>query len=178
MGVKLDIGAGGNTRPGFEGVDSVKYPGIKHVMDLSKEWTFKDGSASEISCSHFLEHFPMRESFEFMKKFHKTLELHGKLTVEVPDLEWTCKFFLENPEARYADSTKDDRGIAFLYGQQNNSFELHKTGFTVEWLEAFFRSAGFKRTVIKKAFSHGMQVLIGEAAKWDLKSVPTQTNSK
>lgn len=57
--VRLDLGSGENTAPGFEGVDMFA-PGAKHRVDLMRfPWPWESNSVDELHCSHFIEHIPM-----------------------------------------------------------------------------------------------------------------------
>lgn len=58
LGVKIDLGCGGNKQPGWIGVDFRKEAGVDIVQDLSKfPWTeLPDECASIVMTSHLLEH--------------------------------------------------------------------------------------------------------------------------
>lgn len=59
--VRLDLACGQTPREGYEGVDFYA-PNAKHKVDLFKfPFPWADNSVDELSCSHFLEHLPMRE---------------------------------------------------------------------------------------------------------------------
>lgn len=55
--VRLDLAAGQNPRPGFQGVDL--FTGDVRVDLLSFPWPWADASVDEAVCSHFVEHIPM-----------------------------------------------------------------------------------------------------------------------
>lgn len=163
--LNLDIGSGNNVKEGFEGVDVIAYPNVKHLLDVTKDWKWKDDTVDEISCTGFLEHLSFEEAAKLMQNFYKSMKKGGRVEVEVPDIEWCCDFFVKNPGSRYRYLYNDDRAIVFLFGMQNNSFEFHKFGYTQECLELFIKSVGFKRVVVKKQFSHGQQMLLAEGWK-------------
>lgn len=165
---RLDLGCGPNCREGFEGVDAVKAPGVKHVMDVTdiKAWEklTKRRKIDEIVCYGFLEHLSKLKAAVLIRTSLIALEKGGRFEVEVPDLEWSCRFFLENPHSRFHTSG-DDRGIVFIYGMQNNDFEFHKSGYTQDFLELLLKQMGFKRVVVRKQFSHGQGMLLAEGYK-------------
>jgi predicted SAM-dependent methyltransferase len=167
--IKLDIASGPNALPGYEGVDTINYPNVKHVMDVTREWKWKKETVDEIMSSGFFEHLTLQEAFDLLKKFYESLKWGGRCQIEVPDLEWICKFFLENPDCRYKFPKNDDRAIVWMFGMQNNEWEFHRTGWTRELLEAFFKTVGFKRVVINKQFSHSCQMLLAEGWKVDVR---------
>jgi hypothetical protein len=55
--VRLDLAAGQNPRPGFQGVDL--FTGDQRVDLLAFPWPWADASVDEVVCSHFVEHIPM-----------------------------------------------------------------------------------------------------------------------
>jgi len=56
----LDLACGQNVKQGFEGVD-LWAPNATHKVDLMKfPWPFENDSCSELHCSHFIEHIPLR----------------------------------------------------------------------------------------------------------------------
>lgn len=57
LGIKLDIGCGGNKQPGFVGIDNRELPGVDVVWDLELfPWPLPSESASLCMASHLLEH--------------------------------------------------------------------------------------------------------------------------
>lgn len=60
LGIKLDIGCGGNKQPGgYVGIDVRPLDGVDIVHDLQKfPWPIPNESVSFAMCSHLIEHFP------------------------------------------------------------------------------------------------------------------------
>jgi len=57
--LKLDLACGQNVREGYEGVDFVKTPQVKYVVNLLKfPFPWDNNSVEAIHCSHFIEHIP------------------------------------------------------------------------------------------------------------------------
>ena len=65
--LKLNIGAGGTSRPGFEPWD---------VKDGKPGYPLPvlDGSVGEIYASHVLEHFPYELTLAVLRDWHRALE--------------------------------------------------------------------------------------------------------
>ncbi len=100
----LDLGCGQACREGFEGVDIVPGPGVRHVVNLWKfPWPFQTDSVDEIFCSHHVEHIPMcyvtkdneylhvpktHEDidlfFAFFNEMYRVLKPEGKATIICP----------------------------------------------------------------------------------------------
>lgn len=83
--VKLDLGCGTKPREGFEGVDRIAFPEVKHVVDLTVyPWPWADGSVEEVHCSHYVEHLPARDRVAFVNELHRILAPGGKVTLIAP----------------------------------------------------------------------------------------------
>lgn len=73
--LKLDFGCGPNPREGFEGVDAIAFPGVKHVLDVTKApWPWPDNSVGEFHASHFLEHLTARDRVTFFNELYRVLK--------------------------------------------------------------------------------------------------------
>lgn len=83
--LKLDFGCGPHPREGFEGVDRLPFDGkVKHVLDLTKRWPWRDGSVAEAHASHIVEHFPAVERVHFCNELYRVLVPDGTCQVIVP----------------------------------------------------------------------------------------------
>lgn len=83
--LKLDFGCGKNKKEGFKGVDSISFPGVDFVQDLTKKWQWKDNSVDEAHCSHFLEHLEARQRVHFMNELHRVLKPGAKCQIITPN---------------------------------------------------------------------------------------------
>jgi SAM-dependent methyltransferase len=83
--MNLNLGAGGQTLPGFHSVDLA---GADFLHDLSRRpWPFVDGSVSAIVASHILEHFDKHEGRLFLRECYRILAPGGILAIAVPDMD-------------------------------------------------------------------------------------------
>lgn len=82
--LKLDVGCGPNKKPGFIGVDRIKFKGVDVVLDLNKTWPWKDGSVSEIHSSHTIEHFDGVERVHIYNEMFRVLKVGAKATLVAP----------------------------------------------------------------------------------------------
>lgn len=82
--LRLDLGAGQAKKAGFTGVDCLPFPGVDVVMDLRKEWPWKDGSVEEANSSHCLEHFTAVERCHFFNELYRVLKPGAKTTLITP----------------------------------------------------------------------------------------------
>lgn len=59
QGIKLDIGGGDNSQPGYVNIDIRPLKGVDIVHDLQKfPWPLPNESVGFAMCSHLIEHFP------------------------------------------------------------------------------------------------------------------------
>lgn len=83
--MKLDFGCGKNKREGFEGVDSIKFDGVDHVVDLTQSpWPWPDNSVEEAHASHFVEHLTAPQRVAFVNELYRVLVPGGKCQIIVP----------------------------------------------------------------------------------------------
>ena len=83
--IRLDLGCGKNKKPGFIGVDSIKFDGVDTVQDLRDDpWPWKDDSVGEVHCSHFLEHLTGEQRITFFNELYRVLQKDAKATIITP----------------------------------------------------------------------------------------------
>lgn len=87
LGIKLDIGCGGNKQPGFVGIDIRKEPGVDIVHNLEKfPWPLPDNCVSFAMASHVVEHInPHGFVFvNFMNEVWRILKPGGRFAIATP----------------------------------------------------------------------------------------------
>lgn len=83
--LKLDFGCGPHPREGFEGVDAIRFDGVKHVWNLKNTpWPWADNSVAEAHASHFVEHLTAMERVGFWNELYRVLVPGGKCSIIVP----------------------------------------------------------------------------------------------
>ena len=100
--IRLDLGCGSNKRNDkpFLGVDSIQFPGVDVVCDLTKApWPWQDSSVEEVHASHFIEHltnFEGRwERVRFFNELYRILVPGGKATLIFP--HWCSTRYYGDP---------------------------------------------------------------------------------
>lgn len=82
---KLDFGCGKNKLPGFEGVDSIAFEGVDHVMDVRQTpWKWEDNSIDEAHSSHFVEHLDGPERVAFFNELYRVLKPGASVRIICP----------------------------------------------------------------------------------------------
>lgn len=83
--VKLDIGCGPNPKEGYEGVDAIAFPNVKHVCKVGDEpLPFADGTVDEVHCSHFLEHLTAAQRIRFLNDLDRVMKPGAKAAIITP----------------------------------------------------------------------------------------------
>jgi predicted SAM-dependent methyltransferase len=144
--VKIDIGAGASPKIGYLSVDLFAKADIQDdVTTLEK---FKDNSVDVVNTNHLLEHLNFNDVPRAIGQVYRVLKPNGHWTIEVPDLIWVIKDFLNTAEDR-----RWGWKIQTIFGLQNHQGEFHKTGFSPERLGRLLKDAGFVRITIDPVFS-------------------------
>jgi predicted SAM-dependent methyltransferase len=137
---RLNLGSGPRKMRGYTNIDIEKKYNPDIVADVRKINVKK---ADEVRAHHLLEHFDMEESIKVLRQWKKWLKKDGKLVIETPDFERTCKYFDKSPHWV-------EKGI---YGSQEAEWAFHRSG----WYEAKFKKVltdlGFRIDTIHKGFS-------------------------
>lgn len=96
--IKLDFGCGPNKREGFQGVDSIPFVGVDHVLNVVqptndmegqfgaryKRWPWPDNSVAEAHASHFVEHLTAPERVHFVNELYRVLAPGAACQIIVP----------------------------------------------------------------------------------------------
>lgn len=83
--LKLDLGCGNSKKEGFTGVDSIAFPGVDVVCDLTETWPWDSSSVTEAHASHFVEHLTGLQRIHFVNELYRILIPGGKCQIIVPD---------------------------------------------------------------------------------------------
>lgn len=141
--IKLNLGSGGITYPGYLSVD-LHDPRAQVMMDITK-LDFEDNSITEILASHVFEHLNPYHSVDILKEWLRVLKPGGKLIMEMPDLEQICKMFVNA-------STGERYGLTnVIYGSvnttgiggQDNITSPHLFGWWPESIRDHLWNAGY-----------------------------------
>ncbi len=82
MTLRLNLGCGRDTKPGFVNVDYVKVPGVDVVADLNDRLPWDDASVDEVLLYHALEH--VDDPLKLMLEIQRILKPGGIAEVKVP----------------------------------------------------------------------------------------------
>lgn len=84
-GLRLDLGCGKNKKPGFIGVDNIKFEGVDVVCNLGiNRWPWPDATVEEVHASHFVEHLDAGQRVWFANELYRVLKPGGTATIITP----------------------------------------------------------------------------------------------
>lgn len=124
--IRLDLGAGQITRPGF----------IPLGRDYGSEiypLPYADGSVDEIVASHCLEHFPHRQVEEVLADWVRALKEGGKLRIAVPDFAKIAEDYLTG---------KAQPHELYMMGGQIDQNDYHQSMFDRDKLRQLLAGQG------------------------------------
>lgn len=92
--VKIDIGCGARTKPGFIGLDWMAAPNVDIVIDLTKErLPFVDSTVDGVWTDHFLEHLDIEHVIKVMKEIHRVCKPNALVEIHVPHFSGYTNFY-------------------------------------------------------------------------------------
>lgn len=97
--VRLNLGCGETTFPGWIGVDQFFGGEVELVLDLRRPLPFPDASVDYCYSEHFLEHLDPIEGLRHLKEVRRILKPHGRYRVVVPDVLKFARHYLEGDDA-------------------------------------------------------------------------------
>ena len=135
MTLKLNIGAGDTSIPGFIPIDrkfgTEAYPLPDSVTWHNDTYEIGDGSVDEIRASHILEHFSFADVGKVLTEWVRVLKPGGVIKVAVPDL------------TKILELTDTDKlWQHYLMGGQTHENDYHRSVFTDQALREQMGRAG------------------------------------
>lgn len=131
--MKLNIGAGGTTIPGFTSIDLDPALSPDLVGDF-RAMAFSD--VEEIYAAHVLEHFFYGEALDILRQWHTWLRPGGILWLAVPDFGLISRLYAEGEEAPHL--------FGLLYGAADKPEWAHHFGWTQRLLNRTLLEVGFE----------------------------------
>ncbi|HKR65822.1 MAG TPA: hypothetical protein VJZ00_18975 [Thermoanaerobaculia bacterium] len=134
---RLHIGSGPQILPGWTNVDSKPYPGVDHVLDVTRAFPFTN--VRFIFAEHFIEHLEYSDALAFLRNCRAVLADDGVLRISTPNLDWVwiTQYHYGNWSST-AQQIQDCFGInkgfhgwghRFLYNMAVLTETLHDAGF-------------------------------------------------
>jgi predicted SAM-dependent methyltransferase len=137
MKTKLHVGSGPVLLQGWINIDNQPYPGIDHVLDVTKGLPFE--GLEYIFAEHFIEHLAYDDAMKFLRECRRALRDDGVLRLTTPNLDWV--WLTQYHLGQWSDASEAVRdcfwinkafrgwGHQFLYNDQTLRECLHDAGF-------------------------------------------------
>lgn len=174
--MKLHLGCGQRYLNGYINID---FPLAEHsvqhqtVADLHADIlavSYPAGSAEEVRLHHVFEHFTRPIACALISAWHIWLKPHGRLHIEVPDLNRMAAVLL-NPFSSFRRKAVAER---HLFGSHEARWAAHYEGYSAGMLSALVNIFGFEVSAVRRNSwrgTHNVEVLAA-------KSEPNWSNEK
>jgi hypothetical protein len=141
--VRLHIGSGPITIPGWTNADIAPWSGVDHVFDVRGDWPVSD--AELVFAEHFIEHLTLEEGLQFLTRCRDALREDGILRLSTPNLDWVWLTHYKRPDAL----TLDEQLIGCL--EINRAFHGwgHRFLYNRRTLDLALRAAGFSSVITR-----------------------------
>lgn len=151
--MRINLGCGGDILDGWINIDL--YPRSEKVIAADiRKLPFLPGSIEEIRAIDVLEHIPNRDVPPTLTHWFALLEHGGTVSVRCPDCFKQCECLIQGTwtPAVWAH---------MVFGGQDSEGNFHKSGFTPEYLDELFQSAGFQ--IVNSRLEHELIPSAGNA---------------
>ena len=136
--VRLHIGCGQQSLPGWINIDNQGLPGVDQVLDVRRGLPFS--SVATIYAEHFLEHLALDDGLAFLAECRRVLLPDGVLRLSTPNLNWVMLTHYRGPGASPDDAREDCFRINRAFHGWGHQFLYNATT-----LESVLAAAGFAR---------------------------------
>ena len=133
--MKLHLGSGSVSLPGFVNIDIVKHPGVDVIADISN-LPYEEESIDEIYACAVLDHFGRHEWIGVLRHWHFLLKRGGCLRISVTDFEAVCREYLENLDVSSL--------LGLVVGGHRDQYDRHGMIFDFNYLRDALDKVGFK----------------------------------
>lgn len=104
--------------------------------DLNKlPLPYSDNFFDEVNMKHVLEHFPIDHGIKLIQDIHRVLKIQGRFLLEIPDILFIAKELIKVEDVLLKPEKCSYSMLEFLYGDYNNSLDIHKCGYTLKTLQ-------------------------------------------
>ena len=136
--VRLHIGCGQQSLPGWINIDNQGLPGVDQVLDVRRGLPFS--GVATIYAEHFLEHLALDDGLAFLAECRRVLLPDGVLRLSTPNLDWVMLTHYLGPGASPDDAREDCFRINRAFHGWGHQFLYNATT-----LESVLAAAGFAR---------------------------------
>ena len=146
--MKLNLGSGNRKLKGWFNVDIDPTSKPDKIMDVNKEFPFKDNSVDQVRASHLIEH--VDDVFLFMYEIWRVCKKGAKIEIIAPNFSYTY-WSIQPQHKRFIRLKYFEQWDPNYFGVENYSFLTKGAKFITKNEGAFNedRELGFILEVIK-----------------------------
>jgi predicted SAM-dependent methyltransferase len=153
--VRLHIGCGQESIPGWINVDNRALPGVDRVLDVREGLPFEDVAA--IYAEHFLEHLPLEDGMAFLRECRRVLKPAGVLRLSTPNLDWVyLTHYRTGPQVAPETAMTDCLQLNRAFHGWGHRFLYNRT-----MLQAVLEASGFGQVRFERYGESGLEALRG-----------------
>lgn len=150
--MRIHVGCGRHVLNGWTNCDIQASPKASRPPDIlcdARSIPVPDGCATEVMALHVIEHFARYDADAALAEWNRIMQVGGKLTLELPNLEAACRNLLAGMD--------DQMAMWPIYGNWNecDPYMLHKHGYTPTTIKSLLEGAGFKHVKVLPPQTHG-----------------------
>jgi predicted SAM-dependent methyltransferase len=140
--IKLNIGAGATSLPGFIPIDR------KNGTEATR-LDYADDTVDEVYASHVLEHFGFGEIQTVLEEWVRVLKPGGRIRIAVPDFDYIAKRWVETSgngrDTHEPDKFTESQMLRrYAMGGQIDENDFHKSAFDEQGLTTLMRHVGIR----------------------------------
>jgi predicted SAM-dependent methyltransferase len=149
-GLRLHLGCGRRSVPGWLNVDALAGTGVDLVLDIRRRLPFASGGAEFIYTEHMLEHLARNDADRLLAECYRVLVPGGRLRIGVPDAEIYLRAYVSEDRAffgaaeRLGGATRPLRTPMEVINQMFRMGGAHKFAWDLQTLTQSLGEAGFK----------------------------------
>jgi predicted SAM-dependent methyltransferase len=144
--LRINVGSSSSALDGWINVDLLPDPeGRCLVMDATKPWPFRPGSAEVVNSEHFIEHLSAEEAKEYLRESWMVLRPGGVIRTSTPDLEGIARSMVQR-DPHDLETHRSHGYSASTYGEMVNNYAYgsgHRRLYDEESLALLLVEAGF-----------------------------------
>lgn len=143
--MRLNLGCGGDIKPGYLNVDLKKRDGVDLVADIMT-LAFPPETFTEIFAADVIEHLYFSNAKKLLKNCHEWLKSHGTLVIHTSNLPFLASKLVDG--GNYADEFHFEV-LKWVYGitpagESDSPYMIHYWSYSKESLCHVLRQIGFR----------------------------------
>jgi len=151
--LRLNIGCGTQSLPGWINIDCLPYPNVDRILDVRRRLPYTD--VRFIVAGHFIEHLAFPDAILFLRACRRVLAEDGVLRLSTPNLDWVYL-------TQYRTGLPEGDALRACFTMNRSFYGWgHQFLYNKPALEALLRHAGFAEVRFRAPGESGHEALRG-----------------